>query len=198
MDIFLKHAATASSEKDEALLAAYHSGDNGGLVILIARYIEVIDKKLAAGRYFNIDKEDVKQEALIALLNAVQTYQDGKGASFATFAGKCLDNSIKNSILKLSSHKLRLLLDALPLEETENQRLTGTVQDNPEEIYIGKEQYELLLNQIHVTLSEFEKNVLFCFMDGACYQDISEKLLASPKSVDNALQRVRRKLKAVL
>lgn len=182
---------------DEELIEVYHQGNNSGLVLLLARYIELIDKKLKAYPFFTEETEDVKQEALISLLNGIKTFDSTRDVKFITYAGKCIDNSIKNSIAKASAKKIQMLKNAVPIDQLDGLNNFDLLKTNPEEIYIDREEYSLLLDKIHVDLSEFEKNVLFCYLDGKSYDEISITLSSSQKAVDNALQRAKRKLKTV-
>lgn len=183
---------------DEALVARYHQGDNSGLVELIARYLKVIDGKLRARPYPFGDEEDLKQEALIGLLQAVRTYRPDKGAKFATYADRCIGNALRNAMMKISAKKLRFLREMVPIEHAEDaQGMDLSENNNPEQIYIDQEQYQQLLDKIETGLSDFEKSVLFYYLDGKSYNQIGVMLGSSPKAVDNALQRIRRKLKTV-
>ncbi|MBC8611738.1 sigma-70 family RNA polymerase sigma factor [Massilimaliae timonensis] len=178
---------------DEELVRAYHQGDNTSFVELISRYLDLIDAKLTQFHCSGAEREDVKQEALMALLNAVKLYDPGKETRFSTFASRCVENSVLRSLQHRNTKKARLLSDAVSIDEAKEI----AVQENPEDLYIDQEGYHVMLGKIEVNLSEFEKNVLFSYLDGNSYAQISTQFGASQKSVDNALQRVRRKLKTV-
>ncbi|MBS7176415.1 Stage 0 sporulation protein H [uncultured Ruminococcus sp.] len=178
---------------DEELVRAYHQGDNTSFVELISRYLDLIDAKLTQFHCSGAEREDVKQEALMALLNAVKLYDPDKETRFSTFASRCVENSVLRSLQHRNTKKARLLSDAVSIDEAKEI----AVQENPEDLYIDQEGYHVMLGKIEVNLSEFEKNVLFSYLDGNSYAQISTQFGASQKSVDNALQRVRRKLKTV-
>lgn len=178
---------------DEELVRAYHQGDNTSFVELISRYLDLIDAKLTQFHCSGAEREDVKQEALMALLNAVKLYDPDKETHFSTFASRCVENSVLRSLQHRNTKKARLLSDAVSIDEAKEI----AVQENPEDLYIDQEGYHVMLGKIEVNLSEFEKNVLFSYLDGNSYAQISTQFGASQKSVDNALQRVRRKLKTV-
>ena len=178
---------------DESLVKAYRQGDNASLVFLISRYLGLIDRKLDHYIGWSSERDDMKQEALMALLNAVQFYDPAKEVKFSTFADRCVENSIRSSLQKRNTKKARLLKDAVSIDDAREI----AVQENPEDLYIDQEGYRVMLGQIEVNLSEFEKNVLFSYLEGNNYAQISTLLGSSQKSVDNALQRVRRKLKTV-
>ncbi|WP_195543378.1 sigma-70 family RNA polymerase sigma factor [Massiliimalia timonensis] len=181
------------ANSDEELVRAYHQGDNTSFVELISRYLDLIDAKLTQFHCSGAEREDVKQEALMALLNAVKLYDPGKETRFSTFASRCVENSVLRSLQHRNTKKARLLSDAVSIDEAKEI----AVQENPEDLYIDQEGYHVMLGKIEVNLSEFEKNVLFSYLDGNSYAQISTQFGASQKSVDNALQRVRRKLKTV-
>ena len=183
---------------DEELISLYHAWNNRGLVLLVTRYLEVIDRKLKGFPNLSGEYDDAKQEALISLVNAVKTYDQTKQTSFSTYAGHCIDNAIKNFAVKLSAKKLRPLKYAVSIEEADLSESLDYSKDNPERIYIDREQLKRLFQMIELDLSEFEKNVLFCYLDGKSYNQISATLGSSQKAVDNALQRVRKKLKTAL
>ncbi len=183
---------------DEYLVELYQQQQNqASMMVLVARYAVVIDYKLKEYPYLWEDMDDVRQEALIALLRAVKNYRENKGARFSTYANRCLDNAIKNFIKKDSAKKLQLLRNSVSIHDLNKQSEIFTLETSPEKIYLDKERYLQLLDRIHINLSEFEKNVLFCYLDGKSYTQISTSLNSSQKAVDNALQRVRRKLKMV-
>lgn len=177
---------------DEELISLYRTGNNAALVELVARYIDLSDKKI--GRYPHLLKEaeDVKQEALIAFLNAVKQYDVEKGASFATYVNLCTENAIKNFLFHISAKKIQLLRFALPIEQVEE---LGQREDNPEDIVIRREHLAALEQAIAERLSEYERDVLFEFLDGKGYDQIAKTMDSNTKAVDNALQRVRRKLR---
>ncbi len=178
---------------DEELVRAYHQGDNTSFVELISRYLDLIDAKLTQFHCSGAEREDVKQEALMALLNAVKLYDPDKETRFSTFASRCVENSVLRSLQHRNTKKARLLSDAVSIDEAKEI----AVQENPEDLYIDQEGYHVMLGKIEVNLSEFEKNVLFSYLDGNSYAQISVLFGTSQKSVDNALQRIRRKLKTV-
>lgn len=183
---------------DEELVHCYHEGNNGGLVLLVTKYLELIDRKLRGFPGFQGESDDAKQEALISLVNAIQTYDESKQTSFATYAGRCIDNAILNFAEKLSAKKVQTLKTAVPMEEADLSHAFDFTKDDPEKIYIDKEQFSLLWQKVEMELSQFERSVLFYYLKGQSYTQISLTLDCSAKAVDNALQRVRRKAKAAL
>lgn len=182
---------------DEELVKQYLNGDNTSLLHLISRYVELIDRKLGKYGFSSPDQEDIKQEALISFMDAIRSYRFDLGVKFSTYANRCIDNSIKNSLAKLNTKKAKLLSAALSIEDAGEKDILQLLQNNPEQIYIDKEKYQNILTVINTNLSDFEKNVLYHYLDGDFYLEIAELLGTTPKAVDNALQRVRKKLKAL-
>lgn len=178
-------------QTDEQLIAQYKQGDNAALVELVARYIDLSDKKI--GRYPHLlrEAEDVKQEALITLLQAVSRYDPARGASFKTYVNLCTDHTISNFLLHVSAKKIRLLSEAIPLEDVQKELLD---HDNPEQRLIDRERYEQVEQAIQQRLSDFEREVLFYILEGKRYAEVALLLCCSEKAVDNALQRLRKKL----
>lgn len=183
---------------DEHLIQAYRNGVPQCLVSLIIRYFSVIDQRVRLYDYPNTDPEDVHQEALIALLRAADSFSLERDVLFSTYARRCIDNSIKNSLAKLNTNKAKILSQAYSINRTPERDCFAMPQNNPEQIYIDKEQYYFLRALLDVNLSTYEKKVFFCYLGGRSYQQIARSLGSSPKAVDNALQRVRKKLKVVV
>ncbi len=177
---------------DEALIQQYRQGQNGAIVELVSRYLTLADKKI--GRYPRLLKEaeDVKQEVLITFLHAVSRYREDKGASFATYVNLCTDNTIKNFLTHISAKKIQLLQWAALGDELQSAQ---DLSANPENIIIDREKFKSLEQAIAERLSDLEREVLFSFLEGKTYHEIAAIRHTSEKSVDNALQRVRTKLR---
>lgn len=180
---------------DEKLVSMYKKENHEALAFLIARYIDVINIKLRNYKLLDCDFEDAQQEVLISFLNVVNTFDESKNVKFKTYANRCLDNSIKNYLNKIFTKKSIVDRSVLKLDDEIDVRSFITDKENPENIYEDKVLYNELLDKIQVELSEFEKNVLFYYLDGKSYSEISTLSNSTQKAVDNALQRVRRKLK---
>lgn len=167
---------------------------------LIARYASLV--KSRANDYFvqGVDHDDLKQEAYMGLLNAIRGFNENNGASFKTFASHCIDNRLKNLLAASSTKKASVYKKSVSLDEMENTHFESDNPSlqNPESIFIQNENYANLTLLVEQHLSKFEKDVLFLYLSGHNYDAVASKLSTSPKSVDNALQRGRKKLKAVL
>lgn len=183
------------NRSDEELVRCYHEGNNAGLGLLVTKYLELIDKKLRGFPGLKGESDDAKQEALISLVNAIKTYDESKQTSFSTYASRCIDNAIRNFAEGLSAKKVQSLKTAIPMEEADLSHAFDFTKDDPEKIYIDKEQFSLLMKTVVMDLSEFERNVLFYYLEGKSYAQISSTLHCSSKAVDNALQRIRKKAK---
>lgn len=172
---------------DEQLVRDAES-DKAAVSELIARYICTIE--FIAKRYSSEVREDLVQEGLMGLLSAVKSYSPDKNVKFSTYATKCIRNKIISSV-----HKNSLISegDAENLEE-----ILSSGGNIPEDIILEKERMNELYDKITSALSEREWQVFQLFLTGMSYNQIALSVGASVKTVDNAMQRVRRKLKSLL
>ena len=187
-----------STQSDMELITLYRKGDLEACTALLARYANLINRRIFGVGITGTDKDDLRQEAYMGLYNAVRTYDPSKNPSFSGYASACIGNSVKNLIAAASTQKAKLYRQTVPIDEIENVSFHAGDTVNPENVYLDKEAYGDLEGLIDKNLSNFEKEVLFSYLSGRDYKDIAVKLDSSQKSVDNALQRARRKLKAVL
>lgn len=173
---------------DDEIVSLINNGDYELLQVIINRYYPVIlsnVRKLCPEAY----REDAIQEAILALYSAVRDYNSSK-SSFKAFAGLCVKRAVI-SVLKRSQRKKNIPDELLSsIEEIE------IVDSNsPEKIFFEREDYKNLANTIRLELSALEYEVLEFYLAGEKYCDIAQKLGISEKSVDNALARIRKKLK---
>ena len=131
----------------------------------------------------------------MGLLSAVKTYNSEKGASFKTYAGICINRRIITLLERSGNNKSKALNDYVSLYDTEIEESVLEKGVNPEENFIGKESLMSLKKSISECLSDKEKRVLELYLAGESYENIASGLEISQKAVDNALQRIRRKLK---
>ncbi len=178
---------------DEALVRSARGGDDPAITELVARYLPMIRRR--ASRYFlpGMEAEDVVQEGLIGLLKAIRLY-DRDQSSFPVFASLCVSSTMATAAKAALSQKSRPLSDYSPLDALEGSPKEQSV--SPEEEIIIAEQLEELNGRIHTLLSSFEQQVLTLYLSGHSYPEISQLLRTTSKAVDNALQRVRRKLRS--
>lgn len=173
---------------DEEIVALINGGEFELLQLVIARYLPRIHHYV--GLYCaESEREDAVQEATYALYSAVKNF-DGEKSSFSTFATLCIKRSVMAS-LKQSKRRKNIPDELLsPIDEVEI-----TDSNSPEKIFFDKESYKTLTDSIRLELSGLEYSVLELFLEGDRYIDIAKKLSISEKSVNNALLRIRRKLK---
>jgi len=179
---------------DEALILSARGGDDGAVTELVTRYLPMIRRRAARYCLPGMDGEDVVQEGLIGLLKAIRLY-DGRQSAFPTFASVCVGSTMATAAKAALSQKSRPLSDYSPLDELAGSSAERLV--SPEEEVIIAEQMEEFYRKIHTHLSGFEQRALTLYLSGHSYSEISQLLRTTPKAVDNALQRVRRKLRSV-
>ncbi len=194
----MNYNVSRDNSTDEELVELYQNSNNDALLVLLSRYIDIIDKKINYCVKSNSlsENDDMKQEALIVFINSIRTYNVKKGSKFSTYSSKCIDNMIKNQAKSLKTKKAVLLSNSISFENIDILNDHAYEHSNPEQLYINKEKYDKLQCKIDLILSDLEKNVLYLYLEGNDYQEISKQLNHPTKSIDNALQRVRKKLKS--
>lgn len=180
---------------DQELAARYRNGEEGACTALLARYASLINRWIGSWGIPGADREDLRQEACMGLLNAIRTYDPAKNTCFEAYASRCVGNRVKNLLAAASTHKARARNHTLSIDDLREMEGHG---DNPETILLDKEALARLREVIDTALSPLEKDVLFAYLGGHSYQETALMLGSPQKSVDKALQRVRRKLKTVL
>lgn len=183
-------SAAAAANTDAALTLAARQGDKTALNLLIGKYRSFAQTVAAGYTGVSLEKDDFIQEAMLALLSAVYTFAPDKNASFKTYAGVCIHNRLRSVCKAQAAQKHRPLNSYVPLDEVE---LPGGA--DPEGQLISEEEANDLNRFFAQALSPREKKVLLCKLKGLSYSEISERLQITEKSIDNALQRVRTKLK---
>ena len=190
---------------DEELLKAIRENDKEALEFLICKYKDLVNAKV--GKYFMIgaEREDIMQEGLIGLYKAIKDYKLGKQNSFKTFANLCIERQLITAIKTSNRQKhmplnsyLSLNMTAYNNEDNENatevmEVLDTNVIEDPLDTITKKEYIDILGNVIDSSLSDFEMKVLNRYIQGESYIKIAEKLDMPVKSVDNAIQRIRKK-----
>lgn len=160
---------------------------------LISRYKKIAEikaRKLGSGRS-EAEMTDLIDEGVIALFYAVRTFDESKGVLFSTYADTCITNRIIASLGKQNRIRLKETDESLSSEEI-------IERESPESILIERERFNEVMKRASKMLSEMELSVLELYMQTESYKIIAAKLNMSQKSVDNAMQRVRKKLKAAL
>ena len=186
----LSERAKLTGQSDETLAEASQQGDKTALSVLIARHRRLAETAAAGYRGAFPERDDLVQEGMLALLSAAYTYAPDKSASFKTYAGVCVRNRLRSVLKEASAQKNAPLSDYVPLDGLE---ISGGSE--PEGEVISAEETKALFRLFDTELSGLEKQVLICRLKGLSYAETARQLRISPKSADNALQRVRAKLK---
>ena len=189
--------------KDEDLIRKIKSGDNDALDYILNKYQEVVNMKVS--RYFIIgaEKEDIIQEGLIGLYKAIKSFDPEKQNSFKSFANLCIERQLITAIKSSNRQKhmplnsyLSLNMSAYDNEDDDTSIydiFDANIIEDPLDTITKKEYYKSVEDIIDKSLSIFEKNVLNELVNGSSYTAIAQKLDSPVKSVDNAIQRIRKK-----
>ena len=187
---------------DEELIALVKSDDKYALDFIIEKYKDLVNMKV--GKYFIIgaEKEDIIQEGMIGLFKAIQSFDATKQNSFKTFANMCIERQLITAIKTSNRQKhiplnSYLSLNTTAYEDDEDTTILEVLDshliEDPLETITKKEYYKKVEEAIDKSLSDFEKQVLIRFIKGESYVTIAEKLDTPVKSIDNAIQRIRKK-----
>lgn len=181
---------------DEQLIPKAKAGDEAAYSEIFERYKNMVRK--TAGKFYIAggDREDLIQEGMIGLFQAVRDFDPEREAAFASFARLCVERQILSAIRKASSRKNAPLNDSVPIPEGGEPAL-GNAMADPEEILISEETARSLETELEESLSPFEKKVFRILLLGKGYVEIAKELAVAPKSVDNALQRIKKKMKTI-
>lgn len=185
---------------DQQVAELVNEGNMDAFVELTARYMGLIRGKASAFRGVPIDAEDLYQEGLLGLLHAAHSYRSSGSASFKTYAGVCIYHQMVTACRSALSRKNLPLHNFVSFHDAEqNDCWTNSLMSdqiaNPETLLIDRENLEGLRARINQSLSKMEQEVLFLYLNGCTYQEIAQKQEVTVKAVDNAIQRVRKKLK---
>ena len=175
-------------------------GDKTAEDVLASRYIRLVRACARPLFLAGGDSEDLIQEGTFGLLSAIRQYDSSSGASFRTFAEHCIRMRLISAIRSASRLKHFPLNESVSLEQLSddsNVRLVAfpdCFRGDPEKLVLARERKEELYSAFSECLSRYEKEVLDLYLDGLSYQDIADALKKDAHSVDNAVQRIRRKL----
>lgn len=194
-------------KSDEEVVVQAKNGNNRAQEYLISKYENFVKSKAKAYFLIGADKEDIYQEGMIGLYKAIRDFNPEKSTSFKAFAEICVIRQIITAI-KTATRQKHIPLNTYvslnkPIYEEESERtlldvLVGLKISDPEELMISKEQMDYIEEKISKVLSDLELEVLTSYLDGKSYQEIASNLERHSKSIDNALQRVKRKLEKCL
>ena len=195
---------------DEEVISVAHSKDDIYAQEYILNKYRPLVRKCTRGFYITgADSEDLNQEAMIGLYKALRDYSTDKGAKFSTFAKICIDRQIKTAIKTAERQKHKILNEAIYLsdptptknnlsdvEKTENYMdiIADKQAKNPADIIMHDEESRSLLKEIEESLSTLELKVLKLYMQGISYTRIAAIMSRDEKSIDNTLQRIRKKV----
>ena len=189
---------------DEQIVTKIQEGDKQALSYLMTKYKELVNMKVS--KYFMVgaEKEDIVQEGLIGLFKAIKMFKKDKNNSFKTFANMCIERQLITAIKSSTRQKhmplnsyLSLNASAYDNEEEKGIELINTLDnkmvEDPLETIMKKEYFKQIETSIEKSLSIFEKQVLDRYIKGYSYVTIAKQLNSPVKSVDNAIQRIRKK-----
>lgn len=192
---------------DEDIVACAKGGDEVALEYLIHKYKNFVRAKARSYFLIGADREDIIQEGMIGLYKAIRDFRSDKLASFRAFAELCITRQIITAI-KTATRQKHIPLNSYvslnrPIYDEESDRtlmdvIPGGKVTDPEELVISREEFSDIESKMSEFLSELEWNVLMYYLEGKSYQEIAEHLSRHVKSIDNALQRVKRKLERYL
>lgn len=199
------------TKTDEEIVDMVHKNVDGAIDFLIEKYKNLICKKARTLYLIGGDREDLIQEGMIGLYKAIRDYKEGMECTFFSFANLCVSRQMYVAI-KASNRQKNMPLNTYvsfyePIFEKdstknnyffESEHMPFNNSSNPEEMMIDKESINVIEYELGRQLSSFEKSVLSCYLDGMKYVQIAKHLNRTPKSIDNALQRIKNKLSKIL
>ena len=192
---------------EEQMLLRAQAQDSDAVEFLMQKYKSVVRKKARTLFMIGGDQDDLMQEGMIGLFKAIRDYKSERDASFATFAELCISRQLYSAIK--SSNRLKNLplntyvsiySSAYSLDNGEGEgdfmldQLFDTLERSPEEILINRETVENMKKRLYQCLSKMEKEVFGLYMEGLTYQEIAQRMKKEPKSIDNAMQRIKGKV----
>lgn len=198
---------TYSDMTDEEIVEAAQLGEQFAVEYLVDKYKNFVRAKARSYFLIGADKEDIIQEGMIGLFKAIRDYKLDKLTSFRAFAELCITRQIITAI-KTATRQKHIPLNSYvslnkPVYDEESDRtlidiLSTAKITNPEEIIISREEFTFIEKKMGEILSSLEWKVLMAYLEGKSYQEIAVELKRHVKSIDNALQRVKRKLEKYL
>lgn len=199
--------ADPNSLGDEEMVELAKSNNPLALEYIIYKYKNFVRSKARSYFIIGADRDDIIQEGMIGLYKAIRDYDKDKLASFKSFAEICITRQIITAIKSATRQKHIPLNSYVSLskpvyEDDSNRTLSDVITSgkmmDPMELFIGREDLDLMESNIGKVLSNLEKEVLRLYIDGRTYHEIAEDLDRDVKSIDNALQRIKRKLEKYL
>ena len=192
---------------DEMIVSLAGDGDKAAEEFLINKYKNFVRAKARPYFLIGADKEDLVQEGMIGLFKAIRDYKPDMQSYFPAFAELCVTRQIITAV-KTSTRQKHIPLNSYvslnkPAFDADSERtllelIDGSRVIDPEELLINKEEFDAIEGRLSEALSPLERQVLVLFLDGKTYQEIADALNRHTKAVDNALQRIKRKLESFL
>ncbi|MEE0867589.1 MAG: RNA polymerase sporulation sigma factor SigH [Clostridia bacterium] len=195
-----------ASLSDEELVSLASSGDDRAFDRLLDKYRLFVLNKSKSYFIAGADNDDIVQEGMIGLFKAVRDFHSERGVSFKTFADICITRQILTAVKNSTRQKHAPLNSYISLNKTIGDDESGsTLMDtidcdiniNPESIMLSREKADAIESKVNESLSGFELLVLSYYLQGLSYAKISQAIGKDPKSVDNALQRIKKKLEKI-
>ena len=201
-NLYFSNSKYDNLEDEKLIKLIKENNDTDALNYLLDKYTDLVNMKVSKYFIVGAEKEDIVQEGLIGLFKAVKNFDKTKLSSFKTFANLCVERQLQTAIKSSTRQKHMPLNSYLSLNtsayEDDNdmtvmEMLNLNTSEDPLDTITKKEYYKFVENRIEETLSDFEKQVLHRYANGESYVEIAKKLDSPVKSVDNAIQRIRKK-----
>jgi RNA polymerase sporulation-specific sigma factor len=201
------HTSHLADLEDEEIIHRIRNGCKRGMEHLIEKYKPLVRAKSRSYFLVGADREDIVQEGMIGLFKAIRDYREEKSIPFRMFAEMCITRQIITAV-KTATRQTHIPLNSYVslnkriFDEGSDKTLIEMLQEvsvtDPEELFISKEDYSVIEHKMVELLSPFEKQVLTMYLGGIAYQDIARQLNKPVKSIDNALQRLKKKIEKSL
>lgn len=191
---------------DEELISRLREGHEDIRDYLMEKHKNLVRKKARALYLIGGDNDDLIQEGMIGLYKAIRDFDPERGASFHTFADLCISRQLYTAVQASQRQKHQPLNSYVSLSDSDNEEQTSSRASyaannvrnrNPEELFIARENLEDMEDLIEKKLSRFEREVLRYYLSGMNYSQIADTLGKSSKATDNALQRIKKKIKQI-
>lgn len=188
---------------DEELVKSAQNGDNIALETILLRYKNLVCAKAKTYYLAGADEDDMIQEGLIGLYKAIQKFDGERFPIFKVFAVICVKHTMITAVQEASRKKHRPLNSYISLDRNDtsedseailSESIDNSLSGNPEALLIDRESYNSVENKISKSLSSFELDVLMLYLEDRSYREIAQILKKDEKSVDNAIQRIKKKL----
>ena len=180
---------------DEQLLEKLNAGESACMDVLIERYKRQVRNQARTLYLIGGDSDDLIQEGMLGLFKAIRDYRPEKAVSFESFAVLCISRQLYSAIQAAGRQKHAPLNSYVELSPELGERTEGLKGKSPEELLIDQENIQSLREELLKVATPLEQEILKAYLSGLSYTEIALRLHKEPKSIDNALQRIRRKLR---